>query len=77
MLIQKSPLYIYSKPFPIRRPKEGWVTGRTKPNKPSVASKEIACAVYKVPTRINGVILLDNICIYILGVFPNVKHLEV
>ena len=47
---------MYSKPFPIRRPKEGSVMGRPKPKKLSVASKEIACAVCKVPTTINGAI---------------------
>ena len=75
MLIQKSPLYIYSKPFPIRRPKEGSVIGRPKPKKLSVASKEIAWAVCKVPTTINGAIQLGNICLNIIRVFPNAKHL--
>ena len=45
MLIQKSPLYIYSKPFPISSPKEGWVTGSPRPRKLNVASREIAWAV--------------------------------
>ena len=42
ILIQKSPLYIYSNPLPIRRPKEGSVIGRPNPKKLSVASNEIA-----------------------------------
>ena len=45
ILIQKSPLYIYSKPLPIRSPNEGSVIGSPNPKKLSVASSEMACAV--------------------------------
>ena len=33
ILIQKSPEYIYSKPFPIKRPRDGSVIGSPKPKK--------------------------------------------
>ena len=75
MLIQKSPLYIYSNPLPISNPKEGSVIGNPKPKKLNVASSEIACAVCNVPTTINGARQFGKMCLNIILVLLKAKHL--